>query len=421
MTPRPALATRIVLTCFLLALALWIGLGMKLFVMALLSEFLGVALASTLIIHLRIRPYLSDLLLVLAATALLSVIMFWTLELKLSFKVALAFLGLSSFGVMAIRLVWLQGEERKFLFWGFVPALLFSGSLWLYPPLLKLSKVIWPETLDRFLYSFDASLHFQPSFLLGMVFWRWHWLYNLSVGFYLSLPVVIALVYVENLRRRREDALSVLFSLLLLGPLGWICYNCFPACGPIHLFHADFPFHALSFAQARELQLIPVAVNSERNAIPSLHMAWVLIAWWYAKGQAWWVKLVALAFLVFTVMATLGTGEHYFIDLIVAFPFTLMVRALFCYALPWKNRERQVALLTGLSGTFLWFGLLRYAMPFFWISPAIPWAFVVATIAIVQFRKNCLLRAADFQRLVSSSAPESLLPTVEEPISVVGD
>jgi hypothetical protein len=40
-------------------------------------------------------------------------------------------------------------------------------------------------------------------------------------------------------------------------------------------------------------------------------------------GYAW-----SLAFVWFTVMATLGTGGHYFVDLVVAFPFALMVQAL---------------------------------------------------------------------------------------------
>jgi hypothetical protein len=57
-------------------------------------------------------------------------------------------------------------------------------------------------------------------------------------------------------------------------------------------------------------------------------MAWVLLVWWYSRALSWWERSIAFFFLFFTVLATLGTGEHYLIDLVVAFPFAVFVEAL---------------------------------------------------------------------------------------------
>jgi hypothetical protein len=164
------------------------------------------------------------------------------------------------------------------------------------------------------------------------------------------------------------------------GPLGVLFYNLLPACGPVHLFGSEFPFHPFSTAVAMHMRVVPVLMPGARNAIPSLHMAWVLLVWWNSRGLPRWIRAVALIFLSLTVLATLGTGEHYFIDLVVAFPFSLMVQALCSYQLPFQSAERRAAFLFGIFTTLLWFSLLSFTTSFFWSSPLVPWGMIVATI-----------------------------------------
>jgi hypothetical protein len=70
------------------------------------------------------------------------------------------------------------------------------------------------------------------------------------------------------------------------------------------------------------------------------------------------------------------------VDLVVAFPFALMVQALCLYPLPFKHGERRVAFLFGAFASLAWMALVSFATPFLWISPVIPWALVMATISI---------------------------------------
>jgi hypothetical protein len=56
-----------------------------------------------------------------------------------------------------------------------------------------------------------------------------------------------------------------------------------------------------------------------------MHFGWALLAAWNVRGRR--LKVAAWIFTGLTAFATIGIGEHYFIDLIVAVPF--------CWAVQW--------------------------------------------------------------------------------------
>ena len=192
-------------------------------------------------------------------------------------------------------------------------------------------------------------------------------------------------------------------AFLVTGPVGILFYNLFPACGPRYLFQQGFPFHVFPIHQASRLLLEPTAIEGARNAMPSLHMAWTLLAFWYSRGLSWWERSIALFFVAFTVLGTMGLGEHWFADLVVAFPFALMIQASCAYNVPWKEPARISAFFLGLLGTLGWFASSRYAPKFFWSSPIVPWGLVIATIALTILRQVKLDRAAALEPLPKAS------------------
>ena len=229
----------------------------------------------------------------------------------------------------------------------------------------------------------------QLAFLVGQAYALLPWFRAIGVALYIALPIPLAMVYAGQLLRGREKAFPAMAAFLIAGPIGILFYNLFPALGPAHIFLQDFPWHPMTTAQASHLFREPIPVKGVQNAIPSLHMAWVLLAWWYSRGLSVWERGIALTFVVFTAFATLGTGEHYFIDLVVAYPFSVMIQALCAFPLRWTQRERVAGLLCGLMTTLAWFVALGYAPNFFWISPIVPWTLCVLTIgfAIYLHRK----------------------------------
>ena len=374
--------TKLVLTVVLGGVAAWLGTSAKFYTEALVGAFFGLALLSVLIIHFRICPSWTDAAFVLLGMLILAGADFRVLHFKPAVMAWPSFAGLVSLLILGVRAAWAEGGARKRLLLGFVPALLFVTSEYFADSLLQLTSRAHPKVFDLYLFSFDSSLRVQIAFLTGQAFSVYPYLRLTGLLFYIGLPIAIALIYSGRVLRAREKAIPSFVAFLATGPIGVVFYNLLPALGPAHLFGAGFPWHPLTVEQTTRLFLEPVPISGAPNAIPSLHMAWVLLVWWYSRGLSWWERSVAFAFVFFTVLATLGTGEHYFVDLVVAFPFALLIEALCAFELRLSDAKRLAGLATGLVPTLAWMEALRYAPRFFWHSPLIPWTLCAATVAV---------------------------------------
>jgi hypothetical protein len=387
-------ATKYLLTLLLVAAAAWLGTSAQFYREAIVSVFFGIALASVIIIHLRVHPSWQEALLILAGTFFFAAVDFRLLHFKPAIMAWSSFAGLSSLLIFGLRSVWAKDSDRKLLLLGFVPALLFVTSEYFADDLLYWTSTIHPRVFDLYLFSFDASLHVQIPFLAGQAFSMWPTLRTVAFIFYIGLPIPIALIYTGRVLRTREKAIPSFVAFLATGPVGVFFYNLLPALGPVHVFGKAFPWQPLPTAQAAKVFLEPIGLAGAPNAIPSLHMAWVLLVWWYSRGLSRWERAIAFAFLVFTALATLGTGEHYFVDLVVAFPFAVLMKALCEFSLPLNNRGRITALALGLFATLAWLVALRYTAHIFWSSAILPWTLCVATIAASLICERQLYRVA---------------------------
>jgi PAP2 superfamily len=375
------MAVKIVATLALLGLAVRLGTSEHFYKSALLSLFFGVTLASVVLIHFRVRPSWLDALGVICGAALFTVIDFGLLHFRPSLAGIASFLGISSLSILGLRAIWSEGAEQEQMALAFVPALLFVTSDWGSTILLGWTERANPRVLDLYLFSFDSSMRVQIAFLMGQAYALWPWFRAAGMVFYIGLPMVIGLVYAGQLLRDRTRAVSAMIAFLITGPVGVIFYNLFPAVGPIHIFLGQFPWKPIPTEQVTRLLVEPIAVAGLRNCMPSLHMGWVLLAWWYSRGLSIWERGIAMAFVVFTVFATMGIGEHYSIDLVVAFPFALLLQGVCALGLRWNDRARATAVVYGLLLTLGWIGALRLALKVFWISPVIPWTCCILTVA----------------------------------------
>ncbi len=391
-------AVKLGLTAALFAVILTLALNQDFYSDSMTSAFLSLALASALIVLVMLRRSWFDLIWVLTGTLFLAVLDLRVMEFHPVFMAWFSFAGMAALAVLGTHTIWAEGDERKLLLYGFLPSVLFVASEYMASTLLDITEKLHPKTFDLFLYSFDCSLRVQLSFLMGKLFWTWLWVRFVCLVIYIALPLPLGLVYAAQLRQKKEKAFAVMLAFLVTGPVGVLFYNMLPACGPVHVFAAAFPFHPPSIADVMHMNVVPVLLKGARNAIPSLHMAWVLLVWWNSRGLARWVRAIAMVFVVLTAMATLGTGEHYFIDLVVAFPFSLMVQALCSYSLPFRTGARRNAFLFGTFVTLIWLALLSFSVSVFWISPVLPWAMIVATIAPSIIFWNRLTRAGEMEK-----------------------
>lgn len=386
-----------------------LGFSRQFYVEALDDAFFGLALASVVILHQRIRPSWLDAALTAIGTIGLGIVDFHFLHYPQKVMAWFSFLGLSSFAMMAVRSIW--GQDRRRLLSAWIPAAAFVMSDYFASTMLGWTATAHPKTLDLYLLSFDGSLRTQLAFSAGQLYARIPALHVTALIAYIGLAIPITTIYAGRLLRFREGAFPVMLALLITGPIGILFYNLFPACGPHNMFGASFPFKPFPIADLPRLYLEPAAFQGPRNAMPSLHMAWTLLVWWYSRGLSRAERLIAFGFLALTAFATLGTGEHWFVDLVVAFPFALFIDALCAYHVSWKDSRRLMAIVTGLGVTLAWLASLRYGAKIFWISPVIPWTLSAATIAFAYIQQKKLGRVATAPE--NATAPPSQLPELD--------
>jgi PAP2 superfamily len=372
---------RLIATGLVIIIATALVLNRNFYDLTATDLFFSITLASTVIVVLHVRPWWEALQVVVAA-ALLILLQLAALKVPLRVMPALASLGISSLALLAGRRIWSAEEERERLHYAFLPPLLFVLFGYVGSAMLAITNRLHPKTLDLFLCNFDASMGLQLSFKAGQLVLRSRWLTRIALLFYFALPIPVMLVYAKQLVRRGGAAMSVFLGFFIAGPVAIVFYNLFPACGPVYLLGSRFPLDPLSSQQVREMLVRPVLVSGARNAFPSLHLAWALLAWWGAEALSHWTKLFLLLFLAGTALATLGLGEHYFIDLVAAFPFALMIDAGCALHIPWLNRRRLIPLLSGTLLMLGWIALLRFGVRIVWVSQLVPWTLIAGTVVL---------------------------------------
>jgi len=171
---------------------------------------------------------------------------------------------------------------------------------------------------DEFLFCFDIKMFGQNcDVILAKLFNLCPALGLVCGAFYCALPAVVVFVYLAlpNSRqvRQRYCALIALTAVVLFA-----MYSICPGAGPKFLFRADFPYKVPAQI-VPHLRFIPGAVL---NATPSGHIAWALLLLWAARWHCGkYCQYNCVVFLIFTILSTMGLGEHYVIDLIAGVPF----------------------------------------------------------------------------------------------------
>ncbi len=265
----------------------------------------------------------------------------------------LAFLGLTgvaAVGALAIH-SWRRREARWLLamFVSLLVLNLISGRY------LSFTSTAMPITFDRVVALADAQFGLQPSFALGRLFTRFQVLANLCFLTYNGLLFALLLLCSVRFRKDLKSSVELLLQFAAAAALGSLLYVLLPVCGPIYAFPAQFPFHEPALALSDLPGFLPAA---PRNGVPSLHFAWALLFFLCSLREVAWVRAVFAFFLAGTFLATMGMGEHYLTDLVIAVPFGCAIAAIRLgsprSAIAWKAGSVL------LGATLLWMLLLRF-------------------------------------------------------------
>lgn len=368
---------------------LWIACSILLVALSLLAAwaldltvpYLPLAIAGGLIFYLRNWPRVEELIAWVAISLGFGLIVRFPHDHNWINTGAgvMSLFGLGAFLMLALRWLWSTGVERRKTYAVLAPGAAMVLFVLSAQRALSLANVLYAKTFDLYLYVFDGSLGFQPSFLMGRAMAASSLLRIACLLTYISLPFVMALVYALRLPKGTERPSWDIITLFMLAGLGgWALYNIVPATGPVYVFADSFPWRSLPYRSLPRLFLEVVPVNSDipRNAIPSLHMAWAMLLYWNTKGQSLGLRIFLAAYAILTAVSTLGTGEHYFVDLVAGLPFALAVQVVVSPDRKAEISRRAVAAGAGLALTMAWLLLVRFCTRWMLVSPLLPWSLV---------------------------------------------
>jgi hypothetical protein len=165
---------------------------------------------------------------------------------------------------------------------------------------------VFPWKYDHVLFRLDGALGVSAASLAR------HLQGPLRVPLWLVYQSMVPMMIVWFLLTRYRRVPGIILAYIAELVFGPILYTIVPACGPIYAFGKQWLSPPAVPPGAIRLAGMP-------NAFPSLHIGTAFVFVMFAPGKLW--KIVALAFLFDTGLATLATGEHYFIDLVPGLAF----------------------------------------------------------------------------------------------------
>ncbi len=304
---------------------------------------------------------------------------------------ALSFLGLGSALVLGWRAI--RGRSG---FSDFSTALILPMFSIVTVVVLRSFSASRPEVYDLYLHRFDESLGVPVMHAMARWLAATPALHAICAVGYRALPLMLTGVLVLHLRRREKFPVFPVLVFGLAGLEGCLLYHVMPAVGPVHVFGPLFAsgHWAISFSPVVPLHPAPA------NSMPSLHLAWALLLLWNVPRENRAAVWGAACFLVLMTLATLGLGEHYFVDLVVAVPFAVCVQN--SCAGRWRSAALNGAITLG------WLAYLRWLLPSMPMAPAVAWSAITVSLALPFLSK---LRRTEAPRDRQISSGEELLLT----------
>jgi hypothetical protein len=292
-------------------------------------------------------------------------------------------LGIAALGVTAWEAIRGRRDETLASV-ALFPALLLAALL----P-LELTVILHPTSLDGRALLLDRTLFgLEPAWVIG-AFFAHHPIVKLGEGIlYVELPVAAAILFI--LERRQRSAADLQVAFIAAGVIGILFLHLAPIAGP-SAFRPYFPLNLPPF-EAATSELF-VAGRRYRNSVPSMHTTWALLMYWHSRPLGWRSRVFAGGWLVLTIVAMLGLGEHYLVDVAISIPFAVLLRAVLLRSA--EQRDRLVALAVGGVFYTLWLVLLRAPIALL----ADPW--LVRPLALVGVGASLFVES----RLTTRAAP----------------
>ena len=376
------------------------------------TPFLPYCLLGAFAIHMATRPGRRECIAAISLAVLLALgfVVFrpgfrWTWPNGLA---ASASTGLASLAVLTAGVLRHRGRQQQQKL-----TTLIGGSVFIYSALfiafiLKATAAWHPKTYDLYLYAADAGFGIPIAARVGTIVAHYPALARWCSFVYESLPLAVSLLYAYERRGGKLLPTRVLPAFLGGGASAYLLYNILPAAGPLYIFGGLFPAHLPPLTQIAPQA--PLIQDAPRNAVPSMHLACALLIFWNVRRLSRWLYAASGLYLGLTIVATLGFGEHYVVDLIAGVPYALLLGSACArrtVAPAILSPARNQAFILGLILTSAWIAALRFA-PALFHSIAFTWAAALSTVLFCYLAQRRFEQA--FTGAIASTRPPSSSP-----------
>ncbi len=258
----------------------------------------------------------------------------------------------------------------------FVFALKFSAF-----DLVDFTISLHPVTYDSVAFFIDSTMGFYPSVVVARLAGSYPFLKSFLEVVYawviVGLPFLIGL----QLKQKQTPPANLLLVWAVTTISSVLAYHLCPISGPAYFFGPEIFPNAVPVIDA--IAHTPTIVNPNyRNGFPSVHLGTALImvfAAWHQKSRL--LKFIFTVVAILTALSTLSTGEHYLVDLVVAFPYFVAVQSICTHVRPEGQTCRMRAFWTGVALWLMWVILVRYGLVLFQNLPGFTYVAEILTVA----------------------------------------
>lgn len=268
--------------------------------------------------------------------------------------------------IVLIKNLWLPLSHEDSLYNKRLRWLIFTLIIFIHilPSALMLTISLCPQILDLYVLPFDmlivphltrSLVHFISILPKGDLIMEW------SYKPIFILPLILS---IQQLKGRPHHVPTVILVWIVVALCGVITYLTYPIIGPLFLFGSDF-YNQFNPENYPAITLLS-QMKDARNGMPSLHFSWTLLStvlWWQTTRTIFW-RFISLVYCILLALSTIYLGQHYFVDLIVAVPFSLGCWALANTNIKLTRFPRINIVLAGFLGCLIWIVSLYYPLYF---------------------------------------------------------
>jgi hypothetical protein len=126
-----------------------------------------------------------------------------------------------------------------------------------------------------------------------------------------------------------------------------------------------------------------------------MHSMWAFLIFWGSRKSGPVMRGAAFLVLVGTLLATVGFGEHYLIDLVVGLPLAVAVDVVCIWGWKWFLWPRgRVVIVTALAITIAWLLLLK-SQVLLGLPTFVCWILMTATVAVSLYLRTSATAEAE--------------------------